>query len=78
MTKKGGEKRKREGEKEENKTGTVKIICDGSASVEAFEFFVKGDIWRVVAIFGETFWISLRTCLIVNLRLGWWCQWCLM
>ena len=34
-----GEKRKREGEKEENKTGSVKRRCDGFVSVEAFEIF---------------------------------------
>ena len=42
-------------------------------------FLVKGEIWRVMVIFlGETFWISLRTCLFVGLRLGWLCRWCLM
>ena len=43
-----GEKRRREGEKEENKTGTVKRRCDGFVSEEAFDFFlVEGEIWRV-------------------------------
>ena len=34
-----GEKRRSEGEKEENKTGTVKRRCDGFVSEEAFDFF---------------------------------------
>ena len=74
-----GKKRRREEEKEENETVSVKTICVGSVSVEAFEFFVKGEIWRVVMTFlGETFWISLRTCLMVSLRFGWMCQRSLM
>ena len=33
---------------------------------------VREEIWRVVVVFlGETFWISLGTCLIVSLRFGW-------
>ena len=48
-----GEKRKREGEKEENETVTVKRTCEGFASVEAFDIFVKGEIWRVAVIFLE-------------------------
>ena len=40
---------------------------------------VKGEIRRVVVVFlGETFGRSLRTSLIVSLRLGWMCLWCLM
>ena len=50
------EKRRREGEKEENETGTVERRCDGFVSVEAFENFFKGEIWRVAVIFlGKTF-----------------------
>ena len=37
-----GAKRKREVEKEENKTESVKRRCDGSVSVEAFEIFSQG------------------------------------
>ena len=37
-----GEKRKREGEKAENKTGSVKRRCDGLVSVEAFQIFSQG------------------------------------
>ena len=47
-----GEKRKREEEKEENETETVKRRCEGFVSVEAFfNFFVKGEIWRVAEMF---------------------------
>ena len=36
---------------EENETGTVKRRCEGSGSVEAFQNFVKGEIWIVVVVF---------------------------
>ena len=39
---KRGEKRKREGEKEENKTVRVKRRCESLVSVEAFEIFTQG------------------------------------
>ena len=72
-----GEERRSEGEKEEDGTETVKRRCVGSVSVEAtLTFSVKAETWRVVVIFlGETFWISLRTCLIVSLYAGG-CAWC--
>ena len=74
-----GKKRWREEEKEENETGTVERRCEGFVSVEALEFFVKGEIWRVVVIFpGKTSWRSLRICLVVSRRLGWLCLRCLM
>ena len=66
-----GEKWRREGEKAENETVTVKRRCDGFVSVEAFELFSEG-------VCGDLSWVSLRTCLIVNLRLGCVCWWCLM
>ena len=52
-------------------------------SVKAFDIFSQRErereIWRVVVVFvGRTFWRSLRTCLIVSLRLGWTCLWCPM
>ena len=74
-----GEKRKREGETEENKTERVKRRCDGFVSVEAFEIFSHSETWRVAVVFRV--WISgrcLRTCLILSLILGWMCLWCLM
>ena len=37
-----GEKRKREGEKEENETGSVKRRCNGFVSVKAFDIFSQG------------------------------------
>ena len=37
-----GEKRRREGEKDENETGTCKRRCEGSVSVEAFDIFSQG------------------------------------
>ena len=52
-----GSKRRREEEKEENETGSVKRRCVGSFSVEAFDIFSQGEIWRVVVVFflGGTF-----------------------
>ena len=38
-----GEKRKREEEKEDYKTETVKRRCEGLVSVEAFEIFSQGE-----------------------------------
>ena len=56
IKKESGEKRRREGKKEENETKTVKRRCDGSVSVEAFEIFVKKEISAVAVIFlGKTF-----------------------
>ena len=73
MKKKGGEKRKREKEKE-NQTVRVKWRIDG-----LLKSLVKGEIWRVVAVFlGGTSWTSMRTCLIVSLLLVRVCVWCLM
>ena len=37
-----GQTRKREEEKDENKTGRVKRRCDGFVSVEAFAIFSQG------------------------------------
>ena len=75
-----GEQR-RDGQKveEENETVSVKKRCVGSVSVEAFDIFSHGEIWRVVVVFlGGTFWRSLRACLIVSLGLEWMCVWCLV
>ena len=67
-------KRRREEEKEENETESVKRRCVGPLISS-----VKKEIGRVVVVFlGGPFWRSLRTCLIVSLRLGWMCLWCLM
>ena len=65
-----GEKRKREEEKEESDTGTGKRRCEDFVSVEAFDIFGQGEIWRVAEMFpGKTSWRSLRTCLTVSLFL---------
>ena len=34
-------------------------------------FLVKGEMENCGDLSWDTFWISLRTCLIVSLRLGW-------
>ena len=66
-----GEKRRREGEEKENETGTVKRGSDGFVSVEGFEILSqRGDLESCGGLSWNTFWISLRTCLIVSLRLG--------
>ena len=62
MKKKGREKRRREGEEQENETVTVERRCDGFVSVEACEIVSQGG----------------RICLLVSRRLGWMCGWCLM
>ena len=64
------DKRRREGEKEENETEFAKRRCEGFVSVEAFVIF-SGDLESCGGLSGRTFWGSLRTCLIVSLRLGW-------
>ena len=43
VKKKRGEKRRREGEKEENETETLKRRCEGFVSVEAFEVFSERE-----------------------------------
>ena len=80
MKKERGQKRTREEEKEENKTGGVERRCEGFVSVEAFlNFSVKVKTWRVAGFFLEGIcWRSLRTCLIVSLILVRMCIWCLM
>ena len=79
-TKEGmGKKRRREEEKDENETESVKRRCVGSVSVEAFDIFSQErDMESCGGLSWGTFWRSLRTCLIVSLRLGWTCLWCLM
>ena len=76
------EKRRREGEKEENETGLLKDDVTFLFLWNHLQFFVKGEMWRVVVIFlGNKSWISLRTCLVVSRMLGWlvpdWCLMCL-
>ena len=71
-----GEKRRREGEKEENETGLLKEDVTVLLLWNHLQSLVKGEIWRVVEIFlGKTSWISLRTCLVVSRMLGWLCLW---
>ena len=51
-----GEKRRREGKKEENDTGTVKRRCGGFVSVESFAIFSQG---RDVESCGDLSWEDL-------------------
>ena len=79
--KKEGVKRGKEKvEKEENKTESVKIRCEGFVSAEAFENLQSR--WRREELrwsfLGGISWRSLRTGQIVNLTLGRMCVWCLM
>ena len=75
-TKRGEEK----GRKKRTKRELFKEDVTVFVSMVALEIFgVEGEIWRVaVILLGKTFWISLTTCLIVSLRLGCLCRWCLM
>ena len=51
-----GKKRRREEEKEENESESVKGSFVSSVSVQSFDIFSQGEIWRVVVIFvGKTF-----------------------
>ena len=79
----GKETKEGMGKKRRRKRRTQRGVLKEDVSVlflwRPLKFLVRGEIWRVVVIFlGETFWISLTTCLIVSLRLGELCRRCLM
>ena len=58
---------------------SVKRWCVGSVFAEVFDIFSQKEDWDSCDGFSwAIFWRSLITCLIVILRLGGMCVWCLM